>query len=50
MAEEVGVGAVVFHDLKNERLNNFDFDLEEVVRFEGETGPYVQYDLTIHVK
>ena len=25
VAEEVGVGAVVFHDLKNERLNNFDF-------------------------
>ncbi|MDU6524798.1 MAG: DALR anticodon-binding domain-containing protein, partial [Enterococcus sp.] len=25
------------------RLNNFDFNLEEVVRFEGETGPYVQY-------
>lgn len=43
VAHEVGVGAVVFHDLKNERLNNFDFDLEEVVRFEGETGPYVQY-------
>lgn len=43
VAKEVGVGAVVFHDLKNERLNNFDFDLAEVVRFEGETGPYVQY-------
>lgn len=43
VAHQVGVGAVVFHDLKNERLNNFDFDLEEVVRFEGETGPYVQY-------
>lgn len=43
IAHEVGVGAVVFHDLKNDRLNNFDFDLEEVVRFEGETGPYVQY-------
>lgn len=43
VAKQVGVGAVVFHDLKNERLNNFDFDLEEVVRFEGETGPYVQY-------
>jgi arginyl-tRNA synthetase len=43
VAEQVGVGAVVFHDLKNERLNSFDFDLEEVVRFEGETGPYVQY-------
>lgn len=43
VAEEVGVGAVIFHDLKNDRLNNFDFNLEEVVRFEGETGPYVQY-------
>ena len=43
VAEAVGVGAVVFHDLKNDRLNNFDFNLEEVVRFEGETGPYVQY-------
>lgn len=29
--------------MKNDRLDNFDFDLEEVVRFEGETGPYVQY-------
>ncbi|RBR27574.1 arginine--tRNA ligase [Enterococcus cecorum] len=43
VARQVGVGAVVFHDLKNDRLNNFDFALEEVVRFEGETGPYVQY-------
>lgn len=43
VAHEVGVGAVVFHDLKNDRLDNFDFDLEEVVRFEGDTGPYVQY-------
>lgn len=43
VAKEVGVGAVVFHDLKNERTNSFDFNLEDVVRFEGETGPYVQY-------
>ncbi|MFD1420233.1 arginine--tRNA ligase [Lactiplantibacillus songbeiensis] len=43
VADAVGIGAVVFHDLKNERMNNFDFNLEEVVRFEGETGPYVQY-------
>lgn len=43
VAEQVGVGAVVFHDLKNDRLNNFDFTIEEVVQFEGETGPYVQY-------
>jgi len=43
VADAVGIGAVIFHDLKNERMNNFDFNLEEVVRFEGETGPYVQY-------
>lgn len=43
VAHDVGVGAVVFHDLKNDRIENFDFDLEEVVRFEGDTGPYVQY-------
>jgi len=42
-AHLVGTGAVIFHDLKNDRLNNFDFDLKEVVQFEGETGPYVQY-------
>ncbi|MGX7030752.1 arginine--tRNA ligase [Vagococcus zengguangii] len=43
VARQVGVGAVIFHDLKNDRMNSFDFKLEEVVRFEGETGPYVQY-------
>lgn len=43
VAHQVGVGAVIFHDLKNDRLNSFDFNLEEVVQFEGETGPYVQY-------
>jgi len=43
VAEQVGAGAVVFHDLMNDRTNNFDFNLDEVVRFEGDTGPYVQY-------
>lgn len=43
VAEEVGAGAVVFHDLMNDRTNNFDFKIDEVVRFEGDTGPYVQY-------
>lgn len=43
VAKQVGIGAVIFHDLKNDRLNNFDFVLDEVVQFEGETGPYVQY-------
>lgn len=43
VAHQVGTGAVVFHDLMNERIGNFDFKLEDVVRFEGDTGPYVQY-------
>ncbi|XJS10127.1 arginine--tRNA ligase [Aerococcaceae bacterium WGS1372] len=43
VAQQVGVGAVVFHDLKTDRMNNFDFNLNEIVQFEGETGPYVQY-------
>lgn len=43
VARQVGVGAVVFHDLKTDRMNSFDFNLNEIVQFEGETGPYVQY-------
>jgi arginyl-tRNA synthetase len=43
VAEQVGVGAVIFHDLKNNRMNDIEFSLEEMLRFEGETGPYVQY-------
>lgn len=43
VAEAVGVGAVVFGDLKNRRQLSVDFKLEDVVSFEGETGPYVQY-------
>ena len=43
VAKQVGIGAVVFHDLKNYRRNPIDFNMEEVVKFEGETGPYVQY-------
>ncbi|MEY8745093.1 arginine--tRNA ligase [Bacillales bacterium AN1005] len=43
VAEAVGVGAIVFGDLSNNRLNDIDFSLEDAVSFEGETGPYVQY-------
>lgn len=43
VAEMVGVGAIIFHDLKNDRLNNVEFSLEDMLRFEGHTGPYVQY-------
>ena len=43
VAHAVGVGAVKFYDLKTDRRNGYDFDLETMVSFEGETGPYVQY-------
>ncbi|WP_217595711.1 arginine--tRNA ligase [Cohnella sp. GbtcB17] len=43
VAEAVGIGAVVFGDLKNRRQLSVDFKLEEAVSFDGETGPYVQY-------
>ena len=43
VAKQVGVGAVIFHDLKADRLNEIDFNLESMLKFEGETGPYIQY-------
>jgi len=43
LAEQVALGAVVFGDLKNRRLTDYTFDWEEVLSFEGHTGPYLQY-------
>ncbi|MDP7062086.1 MAG: arginine--tRNA ligase [Planctomycetota bacterium] len=43
VAEMVGVGAVVFHDLKHQRQKDVVFDWKEVLSFEGDTGPYLQY-------
>lgn len=43
VAKIVGIGAVIFHDLFNQRIKNVDFSWEEVLNFEGTTGPYVQY-------
>ncbi len=43
LSKQVGIGAVIFADLKNYRTNDIEFSLEEVLKFEGETGPYVQY-------
>jgi arginyl-tRNA synthetase len=42
-AKQVGVGAVIFHDLFNQRIKNVEFNWEDVLSFEGTTGPYVQY-------
>lgn len=43
VARAIGVGAVIFNDLKSNRLNDIDFKPGEAVSFDGETGPYVQY-------
>ena len=43
VAEKVGVGAVIFNDLKNYRTSDIEFNLEEILKFEGNTGPYIQY-------
>ena len=43
VAQMVGVGAVIFHDLFHQRIKNVDFEWDEVLSFEGTTGPYVQY-------
>ncbi|MBR6173253.1 MAG: arginine--tRNA ligase [Eubacterium sp.] len=43
VAEKVGVGAVIFNDLYNQRIKDVSFRWEHLLNFEGETGPYVQY-------
>lgn len=43
VAKSVGIGAVIFNDLKNNRVKDVLFDWEQVLNFDGETGPYVQY-------
>lgn len=42
-AEIVGIGAVKFQELYNSRIKDYVFDWDEVLNFDGETGPYVQY-------
>ncbi len=43
VAKEVGIGAVIFNDLSNNRIKDISFSWETAFSFEGETGPYVQY-------
>ncbi len=43
IAEQVGVGAVVFHYLSNNRIRDINFVLEDALSFDGNTGPYAQY-------
>ncbi len=43
VSRQVGVGAVVFFDLYNNRIKDIDFTWDRALNFDGETGPYVQY-------
>lgn len=43
IAKYVGIAAIVFGDLKNYRGLDIEFNLEQAVKFEGQTGPYLQY-------
>lgn len=43
VARQVGIGAVVFFDLFNNRIKDIDFRWDRALNFDGETGPYVQY-------
>lgn len=43
VAQQMGVGAVIFSDLFSNRIKDVSFSWDEVLNFDGETGPYVQY-------
>jgi len=43
VAEQVGVGAIIFGTLYNSRIKDADIQWSKILSFEGETGPYVQY-------
>lgn len=43
VAKKVGIGAVIFNDLSTNRIKDEVFDIKEMLNFQGETGPYIQY-------
>ena len=43
VAKKVGIGAVIFNDLSNSRIKDEVFDWNQILNFQGETGPYIQY-------
>ncbi len=43
VAKQVGVGAVVYQELSNNRIKDYTFSWDSTLSFEGETGPYVMY-------
>ncbi|KXT29363.1 arginine--tRNA ligase [Candidatus Phytoplasma oryzae] len=45
IAEKIAIGAIIFNDLKNDRHLDIDFNLNKMLQFEGNTGPYIQYTI-----
>ncbi len=43
IARQIGVGAIIFSDLSTNRIKDISFSWDEILNFDGETGPYVQY-------
>ena len=43
IAKKVGIGAVIFNDLATSRIKDEVFDIDSMLNFQGETGPYIQY-------
>ncbi|KKL08721.1 hypothetical protein LCGC14_2573030, partial [marine sediment metagenome] len=43
VAQEVGIGSIIFNDLKNNRIKDITFEWKDALNFNGETGPYLQY-------
>jgi arginyl-tRNA synthetase len=43
VAEEIGIGAIIFWDLSHDRIKDLNFSWDSILDFEGETGPYIQY-------
>jgi len=43
VANDVGIGAIIFSELSTKRIKDVLFDWNEILNFDGETGPYVQY-------
>lgn len=42
-ADVLGISAVMVQDMKGKRINNYNFDMDRMTSFEGDTGPYLQY-------
>lgn len=43
VSKQVGIGAIIFNDLYNQRIKDVLFNWDKILNFDGETGPYVQY-------